>query len=82
MDIDWSITMTNRELKSLIKLLRKSGVKHYRTPQLSLELLDNVPQQADKEATGVSNTIPVETFNEEETLFWSSAGTPDEVKQS
>lgn len=69
--------MTNKELKALIKLLRGSGIRHYKTPQLSLELLPEVPMKANT-ASNATSEVSTETYSEQDTLFWSSGGIPEE----
>lgn len=69
--------MNVKELQALIRLLRKEGVKHYRTPELSLELGEQ-PKVVKRAGNQTDKIETPDEFSEEQTLFWSSGGIPDE----
>lgn len=74
--------MDQQNLSKLIDLLRKKGVSSYKTPEVSLELLPEAPQSNYKKKQDLSGD-PIQSenpFNEDDALFWSSAGIP-EVKE-
>lgn len=63
--------MTNRKLVSLIKVLKANGVKHYRSPELSLEIdLNHSPQALQEALEPIKDKLS--TYTEDDTLFWSS----------
>lgn len=71
----------NKKLSTLIKLLRKNGVKHFKSPELSLELGELPSLGSHSTNQGTSQDLPVETYSDEQTLFWSSGGVPQENEQ-
>lgn len=68
------------ELSKFIDLLRKKGVKSFKQGELSLELLPEAPlsNYKRKQPTDTSDVIQTEEFSDEDALFWSSAGLPEE----
>lgn len=72
--------MTNKELITLIKLLKRHGCVEYRTPELTLVLDTKSQPRAYKSVTEASDKESVGNpqYNEEDTLFWSTPGIPDE----
>lgn len=72
-------------LEDLVKLARKVGIKSMKVGGLEFTLTDAEPLKAltpykKKKLEQSEGGLP-DTFNEEETLFWSSAGIPAEKEQ-
>jgi hypothetical protein len=69
-----------QEIKKLVDFLRKQGVSHLKSGEFEISLSPSAlfPQKPAKESQ--SDHIPTEgTFSEEDALFWSSAGIPEEA---
>lgn len=62
-----------KQLKAVIDLCRKSGVKTIKVDNIELTLADNVPRRT-RRTKDDKEEITEHPFSEEETLFWSSTG--------
>lgn len=70
--------MTNKELKSLIKLLRAQGVMKYTTPELSLILREKVSPQPSRELTTTSKVPTEGTLTLDQLIDWNNVQVPEE----
>lgn len=64
--------MTNKELKSLIKLLRSQGVTEYSYQGLILRLDIKTQPSGTNASIDISKTQGEPAYTEEDTLFWST----------
>lgn len=70
-----------KELKRLIKLLKDQGVVQYSTPTITLVLDPKFQPRVYKDAPPPSESFQdsiLPKLSQDELLFWSSAGLPDE----
>lgn len=60
-----------RDLSNLISFLRKQGVTHYSTPELSITLgpIDSKPTEAPQPVTKEEKSVP--RYSDEDMLMWS-----------
>lgn len=74
--------MTNKDLKTLIRLLRANGVTTYRTPELELVLDANIREKRQKVSLSANDDkIETDIVPDESTLYWSSAGIPEGLQE-
>lgn len=75
--------VTNKDLKTLIKLLQTAGVVEYRTSELTLVLSGKSSPRGYKSVTEpiVGKTEGQPQYNEEDTLFWSTPTIPEDKEQ-
>lgn len=73
--------MDLKELKRIVSFLRKSGVTKYSENGLTLELgPEVVPKYSSKHKSKEidESLIPTDTPTDEELLFWSAGGAPEQ----
>lgn len=63
--------MTNKELKQLLDILNKAGVKRFKTADIELEL--EVVTQASQAIDQALSSQQPPTYTEDELLTWSSS---------
>lgn len=73
------ISVDTKELTKLVKTLRKLGVHTYRTPTLELCLEIQHKPTVEHKSKDKSDKIESEQLSEEQLMFWSSAGIPEEA---
>lgn len=74
-----------KELKLLVKYLRKEGITEFKSGDLEFKLGHPMSTRKRKEKVDVSeqvNEIPTNMPSQEELLFWSATGGPDIPKDS
>jgi len=70
-----------KELAKLVKFLRKEGISELKSGDFAISLSPGAlfPQKPNKASESQSDHIPTENaFSEEDALFWSSAGIPEQ----
>ncbi len=73
--------MTNKELKSLIKLLKAQGVTEYSYQGLTLRLSVKMQPREANALIDISKTVGEPVYTEEDTLFWSTPSIPEDKEQ-
>lgn len=71
--------MQLKELKDLLKLLRKEGVMKYQTPELTLELSEHLPEKTPRNTGSdlVDDEPAFEDLSLEEQLMYSAVKPSD-----
>lgn len=66
-----------KELKKIIDICRKNGVIEYKDAEFQLKLTPSAPRLASKYKQKKQDLPDVDSFTDEETLFWSSNQLPE-----
>lgn len=72
-----------KELKRLVKYLRKEGITEFKNGDLEFKLSPEQPKLTRKiDVSSQVNDVPTDEPSKEELLFWSAGGANDEAKES
>ena len=74
--------MNIKELKKLTNYCRKAGILHLKTADMEISLSPAALFPEPKQTETESDTTPTKpALTDEDILFWSSAGIPEEAKE-